>query len=221
MCIVECSLDWYRPMVYFCNILCFLITKVGKFNSLCTVSCRPIDNLLLLLEALQLQRSFGLLNEFFPFGSFSDAVVSVRYSHKGAVYRSQNTTSWSVINDINWTTCFGLLRGHHQVQQANGDNIFHGFKLLDVETSSSIFSILWQYMVKKLWGTKLRWCAGGVDTDYSWCRHLDCDVSPFWRPLREWRQCKSVEETEEMYQGTSVRVVSISHGVVYVGAYLW
>ena len=44
---------------------------------------------------------------------------------------------WSVINDINWTTCFGLLRGHHQVQQAIGDNIFHGFKLLDVEISSS------------------------------------------------------------------------------------
>jgi hypothetical protein len=29
--------------------------------------------------------------------------------------------------------------GHHQVQQAIGDNIFHGFKLLDVEISSSIF----------------------------------------------------------------------------------
>jgi hypothetical protein len=31
----------------------------------------------LLLEALQLQRSFGLLNEFFPFGSVSDAVLPV------------------------------------------------------------------------------------------------------------------------------------------------
>ena len=37
--------------------------------------------LLLLLEALQLQRSFGLLNEFFPFGSVSDAVLPVSYSH--------------------------------------------------------------------------------------------------------------------------------------------
>jgi hypothetical protein len=37
--------------------------------------------LLLLLEALQLQRSFVLLNEFFPFGSVSDAVLPVSYSH--------------------------------------------------------------------------------------------------------------------------------------------
>ena len=37
--------------------------------------------LLLLLEALQLQTSFGLLNEFFPFGSVSDAVLPVSYSH--------------------------------------------------------------------------------------------------------------------------------------------
>ena len=42
-------------------------------------------------------------------------------------------------NVVNWTTCFGLLGGHHQVQQAIGDSIFHGFKLLDVEISSSIF----------------------------------------------------------------------------------
>ena len=36
--------------------------------------------LLLLLEALQLQGSFGLLNEFFPFGPVSDAVPPVCYS---------------------------------------------------------------------------------------------------------------------------------------------
>ena len=36
-------------------------------------------------------------------------------------------------------TCFGLLGGHHKVQQAIGDNISHGFKLLDFEISSSIF----------------------------------------------------------------------------------
>jgi hypothetical protein len=35
----------------------------------------------LLPEALQLQRNFGLLNEFFPFGSVSDAVLPVVYSH--------------------------------------------------------------------------------------------------------------------------------------------
>ena len=36
---------------------------------------------LLLLEALQLQRSFGLLNEFLPFGRVSDAVLPVCYFH--------------------------------------------------------------------------------------------------------------------------------------------
>ena len=35
--------------------------------------------LLLLLEALQLQRSFGLLNEFLPFDPVSDAVLPVCY----------------------------------------------------------------------------------------------------------------------------------------------
>jgi len=38
-------------------------------------------NYLLLLEALQLQRSFGLLNEFLPFGPVSDAVLPVCYFH--------------------------------------------------------------------------------------------------------------------------------------------
>jgi len=37
--------------------------------------------LLLLLEALQLQRSFGHLNEFLPFGPVSDAVLPVCYFH--------------------------------------------------------------------------------------------------------------------------------------------
>ena len=37
--------------------------------------------LLLLLKALQLQRSFGLLNEFFPFGPVSDADPPVCYFH--------------------------------------------------------------------------------------------------------------------------------------------
>ena len=36
--------------------------------------------LLLLLKALQLRGSFGLLNEFFPFGPVSDAVLPVGYS---------------------------------------------------------------------------------------------------------------------------------------------
>jgi len=37
--------------------------------------------LLLLLEALQLQRSFGLLSEFLPFGPVSDAFLPVCYFH--------------------------------------------------------------------------------------------------------------------------------------------
>jgi len=37
--------------------------------------------LLLLLKALQLQRSFGLLNEFFPFGPVSYAVLPICYFH--------------------------------------------------------------------------------------------------------------------------------------------
>jgi len=37
--------------------------------------------LLLLLEALQLQRSFGLLSEFLPFGPVSDAVLPICYFH--------------------------------------------------------------------------------------------------------------------------------------------
>jgi len=36
---------------------------------------------LLLLEALQLQRSFDLLNEFLPFGPVSNAVLPVCYFH--------------------------------------------------------------------------------------------------------------------------------------------
>jgi hypothetical protein len=37
--------------------------------------------LLLLLEALQLQRRFGLLNEFFPFEPVSDAILPICYFH--------------------------------------------------------------------------------------------------------------------------------------------
>jgi hypothetical protein len=37
--------------------------------------------LLLLLEALQLQRSFGLLNEFLPIDPVSDAALPVGYFH--------------------------------------------------------------------------------------------------------------------------------------------
>ena len=40
-----------------------------------------LKNLLLLLKALQLQRSFDLLNEFFPFGPVYDAVFPICYFH--------------------------------------------------------------------------------------------------------------------------------------------
>ena len=56
------------------------ITCTGKwpsipYTSLCVYAC------LLLLKALQLQGSFGLLNKFFPFGPVSDAVLPVCYFH--------------------------------------------------------------------------------------------------------------------------------------------
>ena len=82
--------------------------------------------------------------------------------------------------DINWTTCFGLLRDHHQVQQALWRHIYYmEFKLVDVEISSSIFSIL-RNMRRKLLGAKLRRC---VDTENSWGQRLDCDVTLYWRLL--------------------------------------
>jgi hypothetical protein len=37
--------------------------------------------LFLLLKALQLQRSFGLPNEFFPLGAVFDAVIRICYFH--------------------------------------------------------------------------------------------------------------------------------------------
>jgi hypothetical protein len=48
-----------------------------------TVSYSTVTSLLLLLllEALQLQRNFGLLNEFLPFDPVSNAVLPVCYFH--------------------------------------------------------------------------------------------------------------------------------------------
>jgi hypothetical protein len=37
--------------------------------------------IIILLKAVQLQGSFGLLNEFFPFGTVSDAVLPICYFH--------------------------------------------------------------------------------------------------------------------------------------------
>jgi len=59
-------------------------TKVQEFHNINLIQhCLLILLLLLrlLLKALLLQRSFGLLNEFFPFGTVSDAVLPIFYFH--------------------------------------------------------------------------------------------------------------------------------------------
>ena len=60
------------------------------------------------------------------------------------------------------------------------------FKLIDAVISSYIFFYLFYGNMwrKKLWGTKLWWCAGVIDTEYSWGWQLHC--------FRDWCQCKSV-----------------------------
>jgi hypothetical protein len=55
-------------------------TKVIAFRC-CHNLCKSQNTLLLLLEALQLQRSFGLLSEFLPFDPVSDAVLPDCYFH--------------------------------------------------------------------------------------------------------------------------------------------
>jgi len=67
--------------------------------------------------------------------------------------------------------------------------------------SHHIFSsILRQYAEKnKLRGTKLRWCAGDVDTEYSCGRHLIAMSRRTGGCFHELCQCKSVEEIHEIY----------------------
>jgi hypothetical protein len=55
--------------------------------------------LLLLLEALQLQRSFGLLNEFLPFGPVSDAVLPV-YSLFTSLFTSSSHLFFGLPSDL-------------------------------------------------------------------------------------------------------------------------
>ena len=52
-----------------------------KFSLLLLLFLLLLLLLLLLLEALQFQRSFGLLNEFLPFSPISDAALPVCYFH--------------------------------------------------------------------------------------------------------------------------------------------
>ena len=59
------------------NITFFLISSHLRLF----VIVHSTSVVLLLLEALQLQRSFGLLNEFLPFDPVSDAVLPVCYFH--------------------------------------------------------------------------------------------------------------------------------------------
>jgi len=60
--------------------MCVVFKKFSKKVSE-KVSVTKFLLLLFLLEALHLQTSFGLLNEFLPFGPVSDAVLLVRYFH--------------------------------------------------------------------------------------------------------------------------------------------
>jgi len=53
----------------------------SPFDEMVTFSIFWRDVIIIILKALQLQRSFGLLNEFFPFGPVSDAVPPVCYFH--------------------------------------------------------------------------------------------------------------------------------------------
>ena len=66
------------------------------------------------------------------------------------VQRKQVKTQVLSVNIVHWTTCFGFLGGHHQVQQTIGDNIFHGIELLDVDISLSVFCMAIHR--EKLWG---------------------------------------------------------------------
>jgi hypothetical protein len=60
----------------------YLYSPYGPYALYSISACARVHfNLLLLLEALQLQRSFGLLNEFLPFGPVSNAVLPVCYFH--------------------------------------------------------------------------------------------------------------------------------------------
>ena len=54
--------------------------RVEEFKYLGTTLTNQ-NSILLLSEALQLQRSFGLLNKCLPFDPFSDAVLPVCYFH--------------------------------------------------------------------------------------------------------------------------------------------
>ena len=78
---------------------------------------------------------------YFDTGRYSSCDFDYRYVTYTKVQCKEVKTQEVVIcnNVVNWTTCFGLLGGHHQVLQAIWYNIFHGFKLLDVEISSPTF----------------------------------------------------------------------------------
>ena len=65
-----------------------------------------------------------------------EASLRLAFDKKVECKEVKNTNSLlSVDSVVNKTTCFGLLGGHHQVQQET--NVFHGIEWLDVEISSS------------------------------------------------------------------------------------
>jgi hypothetical protein len=61
--------------------------------------------LLLLLKALQLQRSFGLPNEFFPLGAVFDAEKTQLGRPK---YRWKDSMKMD-LQELEWSTCIGLI----------------------------------------------------------------------------------------------------------------
>jgi hypothetical protein len=72
-------------------------------NSFCSKFCERTEKIitLLLLEALQLQRSFGLLNEFFPCGSVPDTVLPVVYSRDfTSFFTSSSHLFWGLPSDL-------------------------------------------------------------------------------------------------------------------------
>jgi len=75
VCLCACTM-----LVHLCVRVCVCI-RVNSTHKITLFKISDCLGVLLLLEALKLQRSFGLLNEFLPFGPVSDAFLPVCYFH--------------------------------------------------------------------------------------------------------------------------------------------
>ena len=84
VCVVGCQNTWCMMLLTVCMVGCHN-TRCMMLLTVCVVGCQntccTMLLLLLLLEALQLQRSFGHLSEFLPFGPVSDTFLPVCYFH--------------------------------------------------------------------------------------------------------------------------------------------